>query len=499
MVGEYQVTGLLGEGGMGVVYAGIHPLIGKDVAIKVLSPSLTPTAEIVGRFVQEARAVNQIGHPNIIDIFAFGQSTEAGHYFVMPRLDGADLRARITDTGPMLPVVALTIFEAICDALDAAHEAGIFHRDLKPDNVFLQRTRRGDVVKLLDFGIAKLSEGGAMAVTQTGAPMGTPLFMSPEQWEGTAVTNRTDIYALAILFQFMITGGYPFEGNTALVLMRMHCDHPPKLPGELGFSPKFDAVLARALAKDPAHRPPSGAAFLAELQAANEQGHTGTVPAPPRTVVGGDSLVAIPVERRSRSLFVGLSLGLVGAVAVVLALTVGRGSSTSDSSTSDSSTAASSTSDASQGGNGALETKPTGPVVPGGAVGPAPPRVASAQPSDRVLVRIKVVSKPAKAFVIDVENVVRGVTPFPLDLEKSKTEQEFRVSKVGYEESTFRVTPSVGRTIEVSLSKAKPGAKRPTGKGSRATNKKPVDKKPVEPPKEKWGETTNPFPSAGGN
>jgi serine/threonine-protein kinase len=194
-VGEYVIDGKLGEGGMGTVYAATHPLIGKRAAIKVINLGLTTDGTAVQRFIQEARAVNQIRHGNIVDIFSFGELPDGRRYFVMEYLEGVSLADRVKEGGMSLRE-AIEILDQVCDALEAAHEKGIVHRDLKPDNVFLVRTRGGrSVVKLLDFGIAKLSTTGSMQKTRTGIVMGTPAYMSPEQGRGKSVDPRTDIYA----------------------------------------------------------------------------------------------------------------------------------------------------------------------------------------------------------------------------------------------------------------------------------------------------------------
>lgn len=253
-VGEYEITGLLGAGAMGTVYAGVHPIIGKRVAIKVLQSALSADARMVDRFVREARAVVKIQHRNIVDVFAFGYQADVGHYFVMPFLDGEALANRIAKRGPMAPAEALPIVEQIADALDAAHGEGILHRDLKPDNVFLARTRDGgDSVRVLDFGLAKLIDG-EVSSTQAGAQMGTPLFMSPEQWDGATVDHRTDIYAFGVLVHNLLTGRYPFESASPVALMNMHANQEPMPPSTYGADPAADAVIARALAKDPEYR-----------------------------------------------------------------------------------------------------------------------------------------------------------------------------------------------------------------------------------------------------
>src|SRR5688572_303669 len=189
-IGNYKVVAKLGEGGMGSVYLAEHPLIGKKVALKVLHEEYSANNEVVGRFFNEAKAVNDIGHPNIVDIIDYGVvQTPTGPgfvYFIMEFLAGDALSTLIQRESPVPPERALHIASQVADCLSASHAKGIIHRDLKPDNIFLiQRQREKDFVKVLDFGIAKLTNNdGKSSRTRTGIVMGTPAYMSPEQCEG---------------------------------------------------------------------------------------------------------------------------------------------------------------------------------------------------------------------------------------------------------------------------------------------------------------------------
>jgi len=266
-VGEYQVTGKVGAGGMGTVYAGVHPVIGKKVAIKVLNGTLCDDAGMVSRFVQEARAVNQIGHRNIVDIFAFGQLPNGRHYFVMELLSGRSLKARL-DGGPMPYSEAFGILVEVCDALAAAHAEGIVHRDLKPDNIHLAEAKSGEkTVKLLDFGIAKLLRADeGLASTRTGVPMGTPLYMSPEQCLGRNVDARTDLYSLGVIMFEIFTGQLPFAGPSYIETVNGHLQSPPPRPSSLAEVPApLEQLILRCLEKDPARRPQSPSELKAEL------------------------------------------------------------------------------------------------------------------------------------------------------------------------------------------------------------------------------------------
>ena len=263
VVGEYKIDKKIGEGGMGAVYSATHPMIGKRAAIKVISAALGTNAEAVGRFVQEARSVNQIGHPNIVDVFAFGELPDGRNYFVMEYLQGESLADRLGRAAMPLGE-AIEILDQVADALEAAHEKQIVHRDLKPDNVYLAAVRGGrTMVKLLDFGIAKLSlpdgpgSGGGIAKTRTGMMMGTPGYLSPEQARGKNVDHRTDIYALGCMTFEIVCGRLPFIADNAMDIVLMHMTTPPvrasavwpEIPAPL------DDLIARMLEKDPAARP----------------------------------------------------------------------------------------------------------------------------------------------------------------------------------------------------------------------------------------------------
>ncbi|MBV8761743.1 MAG: serine/threonine protein kinase, partial [Deltaproteobacteria bacterium] len=227
VVGEYTIDCLLGRGGFGNVYRATQPLIGKQVAVKVLALRYSVDAAIVSRFVAEARAVNQIRHPNIIDIFSFGQLPDGRHYYVMELLDGEPLDRL---AGALTLANALPILRALARALDAAHAKGIAHRDLKPENVFLARDADGTrYPKLLDFGIAKLlaPEGAVAHRTATGTPLGTPYYMSPEQCRGRDVDHRTDIYSFGILTYRVLTGAYPFTGDFMELMTAQVASEPP--------------------------------------------------------------------------------------------------------------------------------------------------------------------------------------------------------------------------------------------------------------------------------
>jgi|GEM_PF-4138472 len=254
VVGEYEIVGKLGEGGMGVVLEARHPVIGKRVAVKMLRPEIATQQELVERFIGEASAVNRIDHENIIDIFGFG-THHGRHYFVMEFLEGESLDERLDRVERLSIAEALPVLRGVASAIDAAHREQVIHRDLKPDNVFLaSRGKRRERVKILDFGIAKLA-AGSVKQTQAGIAMGTPLFMPPEQCRGEPVTSRADVYAFAGMAYRALTGQYPFEADTVPALMMMHMSAEPVPPSAHGVSRALDAPILAGLEKDPDKRP----------------------------------------------------------------------------------------------------------------------------------------------------------------------------------------------------------------------------------------------------
>ncbi|HEY7955499.1 MAG TPA: serine/threonine-protein kinase [Polyangia bacterium] len=257
VAGRYKVLGKLGEGGMGVVYLAEHVFIEKKVAIKILSEDFARKADLVARFMQEAKAASRIGHENIIDITDFGETASGSVFFVMEFLDGGDLAHHIRDTGPMPLSRTAYIMNQICRALGAAHSKGIIHRDLKPENIYLI-TREGnpDFVKILDFGIAKISsldEGGSR-LTRTGMIFGTPEYMSPEQARGDKPDHRVDIYAAGCILYEMLTGDVPFHAETFMGVLTKHMFEAPEPPSvrapQANISPGVEAVALKALSKD---------------------------------------------------------------------------------------------------------------------------------------------------------------------------------------------------------------------------------------------------------
>ena len=272
-VGNYVVVSLLGEGAQGVVYLAEHPEIGRKAALKVLKSEAAGDRRAYARFVAEARAASAIKHPNIIDIFDFGRLDSGEPYILMEKLDGESLTERLARSQRLALDDALDFIGQAGSALTAAHERGVLHRDLKPDNLFLIPDARSPghlLVKVLDFGIAKLrGEGRPSLQTQPGSLMGTPLYMSPEQCCGShQIDNRTDIYALGLILYEMLCGAPPFVADSLFEVLHKHVNEPPKPPRLRvpSIPESVETAILRALAKEPDDRFPTVAAFVCALE-----------------------------------------------------------------------------------------------------------------------------------------------------------------------------------------------------------------------------------------
>jgi CheY-like chemotaxis protein len=262
--GTYRLDEKIGEGGFGAVFRGMHLPLHRPVAIKVLRPNPSlGVAEQIERFRAEGIVACRVAHRNAVEVLDFGVSTEGIAYLVMELLHGRSVGSVLRDTR-MLPVArAASIGAAVCDALGAAHAAGIVHRDIKPDNVFLHEAGGEEIVKVVDFGIAKLLDGGPEAVTeatQLGAVIGTPSYMSPERLLGRPYDERSDIYSLGVLLYLMLAGTLPFESPAAPSLgemVKLHLTEKPRpLQARNASIPSALAdIVMRAIDMEPTHRP----------------------------------------------------------------------------------------------------------------------------------------------------------------------------------------------------------------------------------------------------
>jgi serine/threonine protein kinase len=271
LAGAYILKREVAAGGGGTVYEAQHRLLGRKAAVKVLRRELAASPQMVARFLREALAVNMIKHPNIVDIYEFGELPDGRPFYVMELLEGVDLRSTLQERGRFSPAEVLEIMEPVCSALQAAHDQGIVHRDLKASNILLMTQGDRRVVKLLDFGIAKLMHPDAAdaGLTVVGTRLGTSYTMAPEQIRGDSVDPRTDIYALGVVLYHLLTGHYPFRAETMTDIERQHLESPPPRPSySAPVPPALDAVVLRSMEKSAERRFPTARAFVEALREA---------------------------------------------------------------------------------------------------------------------------------------------------------------------------------------------------------------------------------------
>ncbi|WP_434592742.1 protein kinase domain-containing protein [Streptomyces sp. A5-4] len=295
--GRYQLRDLLGEGGMASVYLAYDSALDRQVAIKTLHSELGREQSFRERFRREAQAVAKLSHPNIVSVFDTGEDTltEAGAtegsgavmpYIVMEYVEGQPLgsvlQSDITQYGAMPADKALKITADVLAALETSHEMGLVHRDIKPGNVMMNKR---NVVKVMDFGIARAMQSGVTSMTQTGMVVGTPQYLSPEQALGRGVDARSDLYSVGIMLFQLITGRLPFDADSPLAIAYAHVQEEPVAPSTINRSitPAIDALVARALKKNPNERFPSAAAMRDECARVSGAGQTGAAP----VIIGG--------------------------------------------------------------------------------------------------------------------------------------------------------------------------------------------------------------------
>ncbi len=429
-VGEYVIENELGRGAFGTVYGAIHPIIGKRVAIKVLALKYSVDPQVTSRFISEARAVNQIGHEHIIDIFGFGELPDKRRYYVMEHLDGLPLDEHLKENGPLSIEETISILGPIAQALDAAHCAGIAHRDLKPANVYLARRKNGWFPKLLDFGIAKLMADDLPKdhQTATGAAVGTPYYMSPEQCMGTNVDHRTDLYSFGVMAFQMLTGKLPFMADSTVEILVKHINDAPPAPSEIrpDLTAYTSSSILRLMSKAPSDRPDTLCEAVTTLS---------------------QEMPAVPGPKSNRALLGGLALLAAGAV-VAAAIMLRP------------------------------EAEPPRPELPpetpAAQVTPEPP--PTPVPAKTALV--KIAGEPAGAEVLDSSGKVLGVLGDALVLPYGVETIELRVRSKGYKSKQVEVVPNKNHDLQIRLVKIV-RAPRPTT--TRPTSTKPVPT--VVPPK----------------
>lgn len=444
---------LLGEGGMGAVYAATHVHLGKSFAIKVLSEMVAENKVAVERLLQEAQAASSIDHDNIIDVVSF-DSTENGQVFiVMEMLKGKSL-GDVMESGALTVEKALPLAFQVCDALHAAHEAGIVHRDLKPENVFVTQKYRMDFVKVLDFGISKVrrAEHDKVRMTQTGQLIGTPLYMSPEQSRGEdTIDRRTDVYSFGVMLYEMLAGEPPFSGGNAFQLLWKHGNETPKHLSEA--APQVPKALAdvvmHTLEKEPSARPQTMAELMDALSQATGLEARNSMPSfdslAPARVDSSGAVATLSVPQKESKGWVWAALGalvLIGGFFVFQALSGGEGEFAEHDETAEPGMLAAGEEETAEPGENEVDegieaaANETGDIEPAGENAPS-------------LIAVEVSAEPAGAVIYaGDERLGQGVVTFEA---QPGTDVVFRASLSGYRSAQQMVTIVEDTTIELRL------------------------------------------------
>lgn len=448
LVGNYRLEKLIGKGGMGLVFRAVHKDIGRKAAVKVLDRDFSRDPEFVARFLNEARAVNLIGHPGLVEIFEFGCLPDDTPYIIMEFLEGHSLGQRLERGGRSRKTVfaqALPICRQIALALAAAHDKGVVHRDLKPENVMLVRdplSPETERVKILDFGLAKFQNPGdakGPALTQVGITMGSPLYMAPEQCQELAtVTDRADVYSLGVILYELLAGRTPYISDLSAEIMVMHVRSTP--PPLRKHAPDIPAAVAELvdsmLAKEPSKRPrmQKVAEMLGKLS-------LGSVEGPP-------SAPEMAWQKRRK-----LQYGVGGVLALVAVLSLGI----------------------------FLWNRPRAPQAPPCPVPPsgAETTAAEARPEPAGLPRLTtiewtILTVPVGAQVLDeISGFVLGQTPLKLHRPRRPGKQTVRLHLAGYRDVMLELDGERDLLVERQLISTGSGSgASSSSSGSRAASRK---------------------------
>jgi serine/threonine-protein kinase len=441
ILGSYQLERLLGEGSMGHVFQARHVRLGRQVALKVLRSTYAHDGNFVRRFFQEAHAVNQINHEHIVEIFDFVEDTAAGHvYCVMELLRGQSLSDLLREERLSLARIR-RIMVQVCAALSAAHQLGVVHRDIKPDNLFIaQKSGQTDFVKVLDFGVAKLLTAEGVNGTLDGTIIGTPTYMSPEQAAGLPVDARADIYAVGTVLYELLAGRPPFVApNFGQLMVKILTESPPELPTHTpagdAIPPELARITARCLSKEPEGRPEQLAEVITSLLADSDSATLAVVPPEDRPTRPMPMPFALRMPRRAGWAAAASALAVLGVGLVLM-----------------------------RGGEPAAS--PSKAVVAA--------RVAEAPKPQPAPVSLTVNSVPAGARVVRSDTgETLGVTPWVAQLPASAGSLGVRVELAGYVPSEYQLRLDASSSLEVPLVRAGTKPARVTNAASRSSSPRP--------------------------
>ena len=369
---RYHIMKKLGEGGMGQVYLAEHVKMGRKSALKVMHPGMKADVDAISRFNREAANASRIAHPNVAAVYDFGETPDGIIFLAMEFVDGPPLTSVIEQQGALPPKRAADIVRQTADALAVAHDMGIVHRDLKPDNIMVAKTRDGgDLVKVVDFGIAKAAGNESQKVTKTGLVVGTPEYMSPEQLSGDKLDGRSDIYSLGLVAFNMLTGKLPFPSESAQESMIMRLTDRPKPLAEMkadrSWPAEVQAVMDKALERDVTLRyqtatefgmalynavqrmpetsaaeagttvmgavPPTRVGSAPAAPAAPSAGATAAIPAPVAAAPVAQSTAPAPARSKVPVMAGAAAVVVIGAIAAKLMLGGGKAAPAADDTT----------------------------------------------------------------------------------------------------------------------------------------------------------------------
>lgn len=478
LLGRYQILRPLGVGGMGTVYLCEHTTILKKFAVKVLSNELSQRPDHVDRFLREARASSMISHPNVVEITDFGQTPAGAPFFVMEYLDGEDLSDMLSRAGKVPWRQAKQMMLQICGALQAAHDQGIVHRDMKPGNV-LRLDGDRDFVKVLDFGIAKVTSNEVKdrTLTQSGTVIGTPEYMSPEQGWGNPVDHRGDIYAMGVILFELLAGKVPFSGNSLMEILNRHMYEVPDVDGA-GIPEDVGRIILKAMQKDRELRFQSMDEFAQALEAIGTGAATVQVVDEEIQTPWGQQVTArystvqdpdeAPQKKSMMPVFIGLGSLAVGAAVAFMMMNSGEAPAPTP------------------------DPKPVAAAVkdvdaPKTVAQPeAPPPALKQLAPDSEKVRFRITTPGIDAQILDARDEGQyGVTNDPkgVEVEKSNDALKLILRAEGYEDLAFEIVPNSDKQFDRPLTKlVVKSTKKRNKKKSTSTPPKPVET-PDEPPK----------------